>query len=68
MQHVFDPYGSELPPAADAPHLANLIWRLRPLADMAVNIEVARAMEKAVNQVFGDKLSYFMEHLHDPKS
>lgn len=62
--HVFDPYGEELPPTEDLPELANLIWRLRPLVEMAVLPEVARAMEKAANQVLGDRLAQVLEHMH----
>lgn len=56
-----------LPPPEDVPHLSAAIWRLRPLVNMAVTAEVARAMEKTANQVLGDRLSYILEHLHDGK-
>lgn len=65
--HVFDRYGKELPPASDLPDLADLIWRLRPLVEMAVMPEVSRAMEKAANQHLGDRLALILEHLHDDK-
>lgn len=65
--HVFDRYGDELPPATDLPDLADLIWRLRPLVEMAVLPEVSRAMEKAANQHLGDRLALILEHLHDDK-
>ena len=54
-----------LPPPEEVPKLADTIWRLRPLVNMAVNAEVARAMEKSANQVLGDRLAYIFEHLHD---
>lgn len=63
-QHVFDPYlKGKLPSAKEVPQLADTIWRLRPLADLAVDAEVARAMEKAVNRYLGDVLSLVYEHL-----
>jgi len=65
--HVFDRYGEDFPPAKDMPDLADLIWRLRPLVEMAVLPEVARAMEKAANQHLGDRLALILEHLNDNK-
>jgi DNA-binding transcriptional MerR regulator len=56
-----------LPPPEEVPHLSDAIWRLRPLVNMAVTAEVARAMEKTAKQVLGDRLSYILEHLHDGK-
>ena len=45
---LLDPYGAgEIPPKEDIPKLAKLIWRLRPLAMMAVESEVSRALELA---------------------
>lgn len=66
-KHVFDePYGGEqLPPAEDIPKLAEIIWRFRPLVEMAVLPEVARAMAKSADQHLGDRLALLMEHLHD---
>ncbi|ROO30218.1 MerR family transcriptional regulator [Salinisphaera orenii] len=67
-KHVFDRYGEgQLPPADDMPALADLIWRFRPLVEMAVLPEVARAMAKAADQHLGDRLALLMEHRHDPR-
>lgn len=65
--HVFDRYGDELPPARDLPELADLVWRLRPLVEMAVLPEVARAMEKAADRFLGDRLAQVLEHLREDK-
>ncbi|MGB7755744.1 MAG: MerR family transcriptional regulator [Salinisphaera sp.] len=66
--HVFDRYGEgRLPPGDEMPELADLIWRLRPLVEMAVLPEVARAMSKAADQHLGDRLAQVLDHLHDPK-
>lgn len=55
--HVLEPYGPEnLPPKEEFPNIAALIWQLRPLAETAVNAELARAMEKAANHILADKL------------
>jgi DNA-binding transcriptional MerR regulator len=64
--HVFDKrYGKELPPTEHMEELAELIWRLRPLVEMAVVPEVARAMEKSADRFLGDRLAQVLEHLHD---
>lgn len=65
VKYVFDPLGKEFPPPKEIPRLAELIWRLRPLVNMAVNAEVARAMGRAAEQHLGDRLEYVLEHLHD---
>ncbi len=66
VKYVFQPYmGGRFPPAKEVPRLADMVWRLRPLADMAVDAEVARAMEKAINQYLGDMLTHILEHLHE---
>ncbi len=65
-RHVFDRYGEgQLPPSDEMPELADIIWRFRPLVEMAVLPEVARAMQKAADQHLGDRLALLMEHLHD---
>ena len=64
LRYVFEPYmKGQLPPASDVPRLAATIWQLRPLADLAVDAEVSRAMEKAINRYLGDLLSHIYEHL-----
>ena len=65
IRHVFDRYGKDsLPPAEEAPRLAALIWRLRPMVMQAVDSEVARAMEKAAQKHLGERLSHVLEHMH----
>lgn len=64
-RHVFDRFGPGLPPPAEAPRLGDLVWRLRPLVEMAVHAEVARAMEHAANKHLGDRLAWVLDHLHD---
>ena len=65
VKYVFERYTKgELPPAREVPKLADSVWKLRPLADMAVETEVARAMDKAINQHLGDLLGHMLEHLH----
>jgi DNA-binding transcriptional MerR regulator len=64
--HVFDRYGDGLPPRTELPKVAAIIWRLRPVVEMAVHAEVARAMEIAANEHLGDRLSHVLDGL--PKS
>lgn len=64
-QHVFDRHGKGLPPASEMPKLADIVWRLRPLVEMAVHAEVARAMEIAANKHIGDRLAHVLDHLKE---
>lgn len=64
--HVFDPIGDRLP-KDDVPRLAEVVQRLRPLAQMAVDAELARAMERQVRRQLGDRLGRLLEHLR-PRS
>jgi len=61
--HVFDKFGTGLPPREEAPRLGELIWRLRPLVEMAVHAEVARAMEIAATRHLGDRLAHVLDEL-----
>lgn len=66
-KYVFDiPYGANLPPAEDAEKLASVIWRLRPLVDMAIQSEVERAMHRALDNILGDRLTAIYQHLQKP--
>ncbi len=58
---VFDPYGKDkLPPASDVEKLTQLVWKLRPIADIAIDAEVGRAMEKAINDHLSARLAAVM--------
>lgn len=68
IHHVFDRYGKDsLPPADEAPRLAALIWRLRPMVMQAVDSEVARAMEKAAQKHLGERLAHVLEHMREDR-
>jgi len=59
--HVLAPYeGAALPPKKELPRIAELIWRLRPLAEVAVKAELARAMEKSATQILADRLELIL--------
>lgn len=65
VKHVFDVYGHDsLPVDADVPRLADVIWRLRPLADLAVSAELSRAMEKAMQTHLGERMDAIFQHQH----
>ena len=59
--HLFDPYGDQLPPPEDVPRLAEIVERLRPLAQMSVDAELARAMERHVQAHLGKHLEKFAD-------
>ncbi len=63
-EHVLEPYGEqELPPREEFPAIAELVWRLRPLAEMVVDAELGRAMEIAASRFLADRLEAIMEQL-----
>lgn len=63
--YVFDQrYGQRLPPPEDATQLAEIIWRLRGQVDSAVSAEVARAMQRALENILGDRLTGIYEQLY----
>lgn len=62
--HVLSTYETqELPPKEEFPKLADLVWRMRPLAEMAVHAELARAMENAANRLLSDRLEKIIERM-----
>lgn len=66
LARMLDNYGEgRLPPRQDIPRLADLIWRLRPLADLAIEAEVSRALERSANRFLGDRVAQILEHLRE---
>jgi DNA-binding transcriptional MerR regulator len=64
VARLLDHYGEgQLPPPDDVPKLADTIWRLRPLAMMAVESEVSRALEKAANQFLGERVAQILDQM-----
>jgi DNA-binding transcriptional MerR regulator len=55
-EHVFDPVGEPLP-AEEVPRLAEVVRRLRPLAEESVDTVLAEAMERHVAEELGIRLS-----------
>lgn len=60
--HVLDAAGDALQPA-DVPRIAELIQRLRPLAQTVVDAELAKAMERHAQAQLGDRLATLLDHL-----
>ena len=64
IARLLDRYGEgELPPPEDVPRLAETLWRLRPLAMMAVEAEVSRALEKAANKFLGERVAQILDQM-----
>lgn len=62
LAKVLDRYGEgQLPPSEDMPMLENLVWRLRPLAMMAVESEVSRALERSANIFLDARITKILE-------
>ncbi len=58
IDEVFNRYGEDrLPPPQDVPRLAELVRRLRPMAQTVVEVELARALETSVGSALGDRLA-----------
>lgn len=66
---LLDRYGKgKLPPKDETQKLATLIWRLRPLAMMAIESEVSRALERSANKFLGDRAAQVLDQLQHPEA
>lgn len=62
--HVLKPYGDQpLPPREEFPGIAELIWRMRPLAEVVVDAELGRAMEIAASRFLADQLETILKQM-----
>lgn len=61
---MIDHYEEKVPPKEDMPKLADLIWQLRPLAMVAVESEVQRAMELSANKYLMERVSRLFQDNH----
>lgn len=65
-EHVFDVYGEgRLPPAPEVPRLAAIVRRLRPLAVMVVEAELARALERKARDALDARLAHVLDHVEE---
>ena len=60
--HIFDPVGDFIPPD-DLPRLTEIVRRLRPLAQEAVDAELAEAMGRQVQTKLRDRLNRMFEEI-----
>ncbi|SHG71395.1 MerR HTH family regulatory protein [Hydrocarboniphaga daqingensis] len=67
-RHLFDGFGKGLPPASEASRLGEIVWKLRPLVESAVQAEVARAMEQAATRHLGDRLAHILAQFQASKA
>lgn len=51
-----DQYGDDLPPQSEVSRLSDLIWQIRPLAHVAIQAEAYRALDRATNEFFDDRV------------
>lgn len=63
-EHVLAPLGDPIPPE-NVPQLAEMIQRLRPLAQAVVDAQLARAMERHVGAVVGERVGRLLEQERD---
>lgn len=58
VDQVFNRFGEDtLPPREEVPRLAELVRRLRPMAQTVVEVELARALETVVSSTLSDRLA-----------
>jgi DNA-binding transcriptional MerR regulator len=65
VEHLLDNIDSNngLPKGEDVPALANVITRLRPLAEAVVSTELGRVLEKSINSVLVTRMTNVLAHL-----
>ena len=62
--NVLRPYEQQsLPPKEEFPKIIDLIWRMRPMAEIVVKAEFGRAMEIAASNILADQLESIMNAL-----
>jgi DNA-binding transcriptional MerR regulator len=62
VEHVFGGRDSaELPAGADVARLADVVRRLRPMAEMVVDAELARALETSTRAALGERLEHVLQ-------
>lgn len=55
----------KLPPPSEVPRIVDVLWRIRPLALVALETEMMRALEISANKYLGDRVAAILEHLHE---
>ncbi len=67
-ENVLKPYEQQsLPPKEEFPKIIDLIWRMRPMAEIVVKAELGRAMDIAASNILADQLAGIMNALEAAK-
>lgn len=67
-ENVLSPYEQKsLPPKEEFPKIIDLIWRMRPMAEIVVKAELGRAMDLAASSILADQLEGIMKSLEAAK-
>lgn len=67
--NVLKPYEQKsLPPKEEFPKIIDLIWRMRPMAEIVVKAELGRAMEIAASNILADQLEAIMKSLETSRN
>lgn len=67
-ENVLKPYEQKsLPPKEEFPKIIDLIWRMRPMAEIVVKAELGRAMDMAASSILADQLEGIMNSLEAAK-
>ncbi len=67
-ENVLKPYEQQaLPPKEEFPKIIDLIWQMRPMAEIVVKAELGRAMEIAASNILADQLETIMKSLEGSK-
>lgn len=62
VDEVFNRFGEDaLPPAQERPRITEFIYRVRPMAQTVVEVELARALEASIHTAFGHRLARIAE-------
>jgi DNA-binding transcriptional MerR regulator len=62
IDEVFNRYGEEaFPPASERPRITEFVYRVRPMAQTVVEVELARALEASIHTAFGHRLARIAE-------
>ncbi len=58
LDEVFDQFGRDrLPPREEIPRITELVRRLRPMAQVVVEVELARALGQSVDSALGNRIA-----------
>ncbi len=68
QKHIFDLHGDALPPPSEAAKLTEILRRLRPLAELVVDTELALSLERQIRAGMGERLARLVEHARRRRS